>query len=181
MPNQELVIGLNSLIFDRNFNNLKRKILAFHDRRFLSEEIFIEKIKKINNIYPVISNKKNSNDARYILGLEIVDIENYIIDKKMYQEYLSEFCAPDDLLRNAAFEIGIPLALGMGVKKIKMYGCSFDYGMKDECGPQYYNGLKFKSFEQTQESAKNWSDYSNKRFSQLLNWCSLRKIEIIKN
>lgn len=178
--NQDLVIGLNSLIFDDNFNKATNKILAFHDERFLSEVNFINNIKDIKNKYPIITTKYNSKKLREIWKLEILDIEKYILDIEIYRQYTDEFRMPSDLLRNAAFEIGIPLALGIGATKIKMYGCSFDYGMDIKKEPDYYSGAKFQSFEQTQESAKKWAEFSKKRFQSLLNWCESRNIEIIK-
>ncbi len=178
--NQDLIIGLNSLIFDENFTKANNKILAFHDERFLNEVNFINKMKNIKNKYPIISTKFNSQKLKENWDLEILDIEKYIPDIEIYRQYTGEFSMPSDLLRNAAFEIGVPLALGMGATKIKMYGCSFDYGMDIKKEPDYHSGVKFQSFEHTQESAKNWAKFSKERFQLLLNWCTSRNIEIIK-
>ena len=171
-------IGTNWILNHKKFFKLSDYYYVVYDKRFLFEKRnnWIDSLKKINykKIY-VPKQWINYNLAyKKFNALEDLKRKNVLIDM-----YFDKFYNKVD---NVIFKCAIPLALYLKSDKISLYGCDFDYAIKEDETlndfSYFYDKKDHKSeFKHTINSAKDWSIKSIETFNLIKEY--LKKYSII--
>tara|TARA_A100001011_G_C14081647_1_gene744758 strand:+ start:60 stop:659 length:600 start_codon:yes stop_codon:yes gene_type:complete len=171
-------IGTNWILNHKKFFELSDNYYVVYDERFLFEKKnnWIGLLKKIN--YQKIYVPKQWINYNLVYkkfnALEDMKKKNVLIDM-----YFDKFYNKVD---NVIFKCAIPLALYLKSDKIRLYGCDFDYDIKDDETlndfSYFYDKENHKTeFKHTINSAKEWSIKSKETFNLIKEY--LEKYSII--
>lgn len=164
---KEVVIGTNNIFLNKKFSKIKNSYFTIYDKRFFNPikeplKKFIKKFK--GNIY--IPHKYKKEITKIKKQKIIFDNKNLKIQKS----FKKKFCNQKDLLGTVIIEMAIPLALYLKVKKIILYGCEFDYKLKNNQlsnKSYFYKSNLNQQFDHNQFTAKKWSEHQIRNFKKV--------------
>ena len=158
-------IGTNWILNHKNFFKLSNYYYVVYDKKFLFEKKndWINLLKKINYKKVYVPKQWIDHNLAYkkFNALEDLKRKNMLLEM-----YFDKFYNQVD---NVIFKYAIPLALFLNSNQIRLYGCDFDYGIKDD---ETLNDLSYfydkddhmSEFKHTIKSAKEWSIKSKETF-----------------
>jgi len=167
------VIGTNNLIYKKKFSQNKKYIYTAYDENFFKNN----NIKWINAINKSKCQIYFSNQNKKFISKNLkIKVKNFNLlkKKKIVKDFIKKFSTKKKLMSTVIIERAIPIAIYLAIndniKRIKLYGCEFNYYLKKNGKlsiKSYYYGKKNIFFKHKRTTADKWSKLNIKKFKKI--------------
>lgn len=173
------IIGTNNIIKKKEFLLNKNYFFCAYDEGLLKDETWIKKYFEFKGKSFLDFKYKNKTDYNFKKSFKNIKAE------KLVKNFLKKFGDRRKAVGTIVVEMAIPIAIYLAkrhkIKEIYLYGCEFNYKLKNNKlsnKSYFYNSSKKVGFKHTLKSSEIWKKNNIIKFKKIKIFLLKEKIKI---